>query len=73
MKLFRYGNNQKVPLITSLDQSREIPRPSLKTPMCAADLQPPDLALPKGPPEVDQDIVPQLLIDHYVSMIDPSR
>lgn len=32
-----------------------------------------DLALPKGPPQTKQTIVPQLLIDHYVSMIDPSR
>ena len=37
------------------------------------ELHPPDTALPKGPPETDQSIVPQLLIDHYVSMIDPSR
>ena len=34
---------------------------------------PADPALPRGPPETDQAIVPQLLIDHYVSMIDPSR
>jgi len=39
----------------------------------AADLHPPDPALPKGPRETEQSIVPQLLIDHYVSMIDPSR
>merc|ERR1719373_314620 len=39
----------------------------------ATDLHPPDPALPKGPPETVQSIVPQLLIDHYVSMIDPSR
>merc|ERR1719471_1865243 len=32
-----------------------------------------DPALPRGPPAVDQDIVPQLLIDHFVSMTDPSR
>jgi len=32
-----------------------------------------DLALPQGPPQTTQSIVPQLLIDHYVSMIDPSR
>ena len=32
-----------------------------------------DLALPRGPPQTNQSIVPQLLIDHYVSMIDPSR
>jgi len=37
------------------------------------DIHPPDPALPKGPPETEQSIVPQLLIDHYVSMIDPSR
>jgi len=37
------------------------------------DLHPPDPALPKGPPCTIQTIVPQLLIDHYVSMIDPSR
>ena len=37
------------------------------------ELHPPDPALPKGPPETDQSIVPQLLIDHFVSMIDPSR
>jgi len=35
--------------------------------------QPQDLALPRGPPQTCQSIVPQLLIDHYVSMIDPSR
>lgn len=34
---------------------------------------PQDLALPRGPPQTKQSIVPQLLIDHYVSMIDPSR
>ena len=34
---------------------------------------PPDPALPRGPPATDQAIVPQLVIDHYVSMIDPSR
>jgi len=38
-----------------------------------SDLQPQDLALPRGPPQTCQSIVPQLLIDHYVSMIDPSR
>ena len=38
-----------------------------------SDERPPDPALPKGPPPTDQDIVPQLLIDHFVSMIDPSR
>jgi len=32
-----------------------------------------DPALPRGPPETEQCIVPQLLIDHYVSMVDPSR
>jgi serine/threonine-protein phosphatase 4 regulatory subunit 1 len=32
-----------------------------------------DPALPKGPPETSQSIVPQLLIDHFVSMTDPSR
>ncbi len=32
-----------------------------------------DPALPKGPPETIQDIVPQLLVDHFVSMTDPSR
>ena len=37
------------------------------------DSAPLDPALPRGPPETDQNIVPQLLIDHYVSMIDPSR
>ena len=39
----------------------------------STEVHPPDPALPKGPPETDQSIVPQLLIDHYVSMIDPSR
>lgn len=34
---------------------------------------PPDPALPRGPPATEQEIVPQLLIDHYVSMIDHSR
>ncbi len=39
-----------------------------------AEYEPPlDPALPRGPPATDQSIVPQLLIDHYVSMIDPSR
>ena len=37
------------------------------------NLNPPDPALPKGPPATFQSIVPQLLVDHYVSMIDPSR
>lgn len=37
------------------------------------NLNPPDPALPKGPPATFQAIVPQLLVDHYVSMIDPSR
>lgn len=32
-----------------------------------------DPALPRGPPLTEQSIVPQLLVDHYVSMIDPSR
>merc|ERR1712038_173810 len=39
----------------------------------ASNLNPPDPALPKGPPATLQSIVPQLLVDHYVSMIDPSR
>ena len=39
----------------------------------ANNLNPPDPALPKGPPATLQSIVPQLLVDHYVSMIDPSR
>ena len=34
---------------------------------------PPDPALPNGPPETVQTVVPQLLIDHYISMVDPSR
>lgn len=38
-----------------------------------AETQSQDLALPRGPPQTCQTIVPQLLIDHYVSMIDPSR
>ena len=32
-----------------------------------------DPALPRGPPLTNQAIVPQLLIDHYVSMTNPSR
>ena len=32
-----------------------------------------DPALPRGPPKTIQTIVPQLLVDHYVSMTDPSR
>jgi len=49
-------------------------RTSLNSNTCGKqDLHPPDPALPRGPPETDQSIVPQLLIDHYVSMIDPSR
>jgi len=39
----------------------------------ASDLDPPDPALPRGPPPTQQTIVPQLLVDHYVSMTDPSR
>ena len=39
----------------------------------ASNLNPSDPALPKGPPATFQEIVPQLLVDHYVSMIDPSR
>ena len=56
------------------NQSLHSSPPSLESvARTAADLHPPDPALPKGPPETDQSIVPQLLIDHYVSMIDPSR
>jgi len=74
MELFRWGNVQKSPSTSTFDPRRDNPtRPSTRMPMRAEDLQPPDPALPKGPPEVEQDIVPQLLIDHYVSMIDPSR
>jgi len=32
-----------------------------------------DPAMPRGPPVVEQNIVPQALVDHYVSMTDPSR
>merc|ERR1719266_2854935 len=32
-----------------------------------------DPALPRGPPATLQSIVPQLLVDHFVSMMDPSR
>lgn len=32
-----------------------------------------DPALPRGPPATFQSIVPQLLVDHFVSMTDPSR
>ena len=42
-------------------------------PTCSDDLDPPDPALPRGPPATRQRIVPQLLVDHYVSMTDPSR
>merc|ERR1719445_967154 len=42
-------------------------------PRSASDLDPPDPSLPKGPPLTKQTIVPQLLVDHYVSMTDPSR
>ena len=74
MELFRWGNVQKSPSTSTFDPRRDNPTlPSARMPMRAEDLQPPDPALPKGPPEVEQDIVPQLLIDHYVSMIDPSR
>ena len=44
--------------------------PGLSSAAAAAAIDP---ALPRGPPLTDQDIVPQLLIDHYVSMVDPSR
>merc|ERR1712088_837040 len=56
-----YSNSSLHSSRSSLDSSR------------SQDPVPPDPALPKGPPETDQSIVPQLLIDHYVSMIDPSR
>ena len=32
-----------------------------------------DPALPQGPPATLQNIVPQLLVDHFISMTDPSR
>jgi serine/threonine-protein phosphatase 4 regulatory subunit 1 len=48
-------------------------RSSLDSTAGRQEISPPDPALPRGPPETDQSIVPQLLIDHYVSMIDPSR
>ena len=48
-------------------------RSSLDSSLNVSEVHPPDPALPKGPPETQQSIVPQLLIDHYVSMIDPSR
>jgi serine/threonine-protein phosphatase 4 regulatory subunit 1 len=32
-----------------------------------------DPALPRGPPATLQSLVPQLLVDHFVSMTDPSR
>ena len=56
-----YSNSSLHSSRSSLDSSR------------SQDPAPPDPALPRGPPETDQSIVPQLLIDHYVSMIDPSR
>jgi len=56
-----YSNSSLHSSRSSLDSSR------------SQDPVPPDPALPRGPPETDQSIVPQLLIDHYVSMIDPSR
>ena len=42
-------------------------------PRTLEDLDPPDPTLPPGPPIIAQNIVPQLLIDHFVSMTDPSR
>merc|ERR1719460_1223794 len=56
-----YSNSSLHSSRSSLDSSR------------SQDPVPPDPALPRGPPETDQSIVPQLLIDHYVSMVDPSR
>merc|ERR1712130_657254 len=56
-----YSNSSLHSSRSSLDSSR------------SQDPVPPDPALPRGPPETDQSIVPQLLIGHYVSMIDPSR
>merc|ERR550525_1731255 len=56
-----YSNSSLHSSRSSLDSSR------------SQDPVPPDPALPRGPPETDQSIVPQLLIDHNVSMIDPSR
>ena len=73
MELFRPGSVQKTPASSTFDPRRDTLKPSSRLPTCADDLDPPDPALPRGPPEIEQDIVPQLLIDHYVSMIDPSR
>merc|ERR1719300_1209816 len=56
-----YSNSSLHSSRSSLDSSR------------SQDPVPPDPALPRGPPETEQCIVPQLLIDHYVSMVDPSR
>merc|ERR1719150_2553503 len=79
MELYRPGDQDtSTSSISTFDpfsnQSLHSSPPSLESvARTAADLHPPDPALPKGPPETDQSIVPQLLIDHYVSMIDPSR
>ena len=55
MELFRWGNVQKSPSTSTFDPRRDNPtKPSTRMPMRAEDLQPPDPAMPKGPPEVEQ-------------------
>ncbi len=84
MELFRAGGQRSGfsstfdPRWDSLERSRdgedcnnsEQQTSSVTTPQ---QLEPLDPALPRGPPLTEQKIVPQLLVDHYVSMIDPSR
>ena len=48
-------------------------RPAESKPQQQQQQQMQDPALPKGPPARWQKIVPQLLVDHFVSMTDPSR
>lgn len=84
MELFRPADKEPAENISTLDPQQSSRWESYSSPSLhssrssldsrtTAELQPPDPALPRGPPETDQSIVPQLLIDHFVSMIDPSR
>jgi len=52
-------------------QQQQIPQQKPEEQQLQSLLQ--DPALPRGPPATCQSIVPQLLVDHFVSMTDPSR
>ncbi len=64
MELYRSSGGSQ----STFDPRVDAPKSDNKDPMT-----PLDVTLPRGPPITEQSIVPQLLIDHYVSMTDPSR